>query len=44
MVSQTYWTILENANRENDVTQAIAQTKNDVKEPFGWFAGSSLRQ
>ena len=30
------------AQQTNDAAQAIAQAKNDVKEPFGWFAGSFL--
>ena len=30
------------AQYTNDVAQAIAHAKNDVNEPFGWFAGSFL--
>lgn len=30
------------SQQTNDAVQAIAQAKNDVKEPFGWFAGSFL--
>ena len=34
--------LLVYAQQMNDTAQAVMDAKNDVKEPFGWFAGSFL--